>query len=218
MATDTAQRILDVAERLFARNGIANVSTRAITDEAEVNSAALHYHFRSKEGLIHAIFERRLGPINSTRERLINEAVAASDPPDLTAILCAFIGPTLAIGASEGEQNFKILAARSSMEASRDVRHAVFQFYDSVGKCFVDAVKKACPDLTREDLFWRLACIYGAMLYVRADNGRLQQIMGDDLSMSDPRTAIGHIVPFLVAGLQAPPVVAPETAPVGQSV
>lgn len=202
----TRERLLDAAEKLFAERGFNAVSTRMITDEAEANSAAMHYHFGSKETLIRAIFERRLGPINETRERLIAEVCAAQNPPDIAKLLTAFIGPTLALGGTPGEQYFRVLAGRASMDPAPEVRRTVFEFYDSVGKCFVDAMERACPHLDREELFWRLACVYGAMIYVRVDNGRLQQILGEDLSLADADIALHHIVPFLTAGLSIPSV------------
>lgn len=198
--SDTRERLLNAAERLFAERGFNGVSTRMITEEAGANSAAMHYHFGSKAALIRAVFERRLGPINEQRERLMAEALEDT-PPNPARVLTAFIGPTLALGESEGERYFKVLAAQASMEPSPEVRNAVFDFYDSVGRHFVNALTAACPELSREELFWRLACIYGAMLYVRADNGRLQRLMGNDLSFADPEDALAHIIPFLTAGL-----------------
>jgi AcrR family transcriptional regulator len=204
--SDTRERLLDAAERLFAEHGFNGVSTREITLAAGANSAAMHYHFGTKEAVIREVFERRLGPINAERERLMEEGLAASDPPDIGRILRAFIGPTLSIGNSVGERYFKILAARSSMDPSSEIRNTVFNFYDSVGRKFVEAVSRACPHLSREDLFWRLACVYGAMLYVRGDNGRLQKIMGDDLSFGSADDALRHLIPFLAAGLAMPPI------------
>jgi len=205
----TRERLLDAAEKLFAERGFSAVSSRMITEEAEANTAAMHYHFGSKETLVRAIFERRLGPINDTRERLIAEACAASDPPDISRVLVAFIGPTLVLGATEGEQHFRVLAGRASMDPAPEVRRTVFEFYDSVGKCFVAAIAKACPHLRRTELFWRLACVYGTMIYVRVDNGRLQRILGDDLSLGDADTALKHVIPFLTAGLSLPSVEQP---------
>lgn len=200
----TRERLLDAAEKLFADRGFSAVSSRMITEEADANSAAMHYHFGSKEILIRAIFERRLGPINETREQLISEACEAQDPPDISRVLRAFIGPTLVLGATRGEQYFRVLAGRASMDPAPEVRRTVFEFYDSVGKCFVTAISRACPHLGREELFWRLACVYGAMIYVRVDNGRLQRILGEDLSLGDADTALKHIIPFLTAGLALP--------------
>jgi hypothetical protein len=115
--------------------------------------------------------------------------------------LKAFIGPMLAIGKSPGEQSFKILAARSSMDPSPEVRKTVFGFYHSVGKAFIDALMLACPHIDRKEFAWRLACVYGAMLHIRSDNGRIQEILGDDISFSDPDEALEHVIPFLTAGL-----------------
>ncbi len=96
------------------------------------------------------------------------------------------------------------------------MREAVFAFYDSVGTKFVSAVARVCPHLDREELFWRLACVYGAMLYVRGDNGRLQKIMGPDLTLGDPEAAMRHLIPFLVAGLSMPSTSEARTAKPGQ--
>ena len=218
LPADTADRLLDAAEKLFAERGFNGVSTRAITEAAGVNNAAAHYHFGSKAALISAVFERRLGPINRYREEMIAQVLKAEGSvPEISAILKAFIGPTLGIGKSPGEQSFKILAARSSMDPSPEVRKTVFSFYHSVGKAFIDALMLACPHLDRKEFAWRLACVYGAMLYIRGDNGRIQEILGDDISFSDPEEALDHVIPFLTAGLSLPPVKSAPSKPARMS-
>ncbi len=52
---DTAARIVQVASRLFARQGYDRTSTKSICDGAGVNIAAIHYHFGSKENLYRRI-------------------------------------------------------------------------------------------------------------------------------------------------------------------
>ncbi len=59
--SDTVERILDVAEILFAEKGFAETSLRLITSKAQVNLAAVNYHFGSKKALIQAVFSRFLG-------------------------------------------------------------------------------------------------------------------------------------------------------------
>ena len=49
MAKDTKKRILDAAETLFAEQGYAQTSMRAITARADVNLASVNYHFGSKK-------------------------------------------------------------------------------------------------------------------------------------------------------------------------
>ena len=55
---DTERRILDAAHRVFLRSGTAGARTQEIAGEAGVNSALLHYYFRSKERLATAVFHR----------------------------------------------------------------------------------------------------------------------------------------------------------------
>jgi AcrR family transcriptional regulator len=57
-STDTEQRILDAAHRVFLRRGSAGARTQEIADEAGVNKALLHYYFRTKERLASAVFAR----------------------------------------------------------------------------------------------------------------------------------------------------------------
>ena len=55
---DTEDRILDAAHAVFLRRGTAGARTQEIADEAGVNTALLHYYFRSKERLAEAVFQR----------------------------------------------------------------------------------------------------------------------------------------------------------------
>ena len=55
---DTEQRILDAAHAVFLRHGTAGARTQEIAREAGVNSALLHYYFRTKDRLAAAVFQR----------------------------------------------------------------------------------------------------------------------------------------------------------------
>src|SRR5688500_20168784 len=54
----TEQRILDAAHAVFIRTGTAGARMQEIAREAGVNSALLHYYFRSKDRLAQAVFHR----------------------------------------------------------------------------------------------------------------------------------------------------------------
>ena len=204
---DTRDRLLDAAEELFAKHGYSDVSTRTIADEAKANSAAVHYHFGSKEALLDAVFRRRLDPLNQVR---IERIKACFDEPggkaDIEELLKAFLEPPLALPETDGERYFRLLAGRASNDPNPDVKRILFGVYDAVGHSFVEAVIAACPHLDKEELFWRVACIYGAMLYIRADNGRLQAIFGEEYSLSKGDGAMRYAIPFLIAGMRSGPV------------
>ncbi|MBP2455256.1 TetR/AcrR family transcriptional regulator [Mycolicibacterium lutetiense] len=59
----TRERLLTVAERLLLESGYDEVSVRAVCTAANVNPAAVHYHFGSKVGLVSALLQARLGPL-----------------------------------------------------------------------------------------------------------------------------------------------------------
>src|SRR5215831_9198540 len=94
---DTKDLILDAAEKLFAEKGFDATSLREITAAANVNLAAVNYHFQSKEALIAAVFARRMRPITAARlealGRLENEA--NGQPVPVEKVLEAFIAPVL---------------------------------------------------------------------------------------------------------------------------
>src|SRR5262252_8977190 len=73
---DTESRILDAAHRVFVRSGTAGARTQEIAKEAGVNSALLHYYFRTKERLAEAVFRRAAGQLMPAVIRIL-----ASDIP-----------------------------------------------------------------------------------------------------------------------------------------
>ena len=63
--------LLNTAERLFGQNGVTATSLREVMKVADVNMAMVHYYFKNKDGLLDAILERRLVPINQARLNLL---------------------------------------------------------------------------------------------------------------------------------------------------
>lgn len=59
----TAQRIMDVAEDLFARRGYNATTLREIAEGAGLREPGLYNHFASKEALYRAVLERTLAPV-----------------------------------------------------------------------------------------------------------------------------------------------------------
>src|ERR1700685_4537595 len=91
---DTKGRILDSAEKLFGMNGFEATSLRDITTAADVNLAAINYHFQSKDSLIDAIVARRIEPVNKKRLELLE---AAGPNPTVEQILAAFMAPAMQV-------------------------------------------------------------------------------------------------------------------------
>jgi AcrR family transcriptional regulator len=70
---DKQIQIIETAERLFAERGFDGTSVRDIADEAGINVAMISYYFGSKEKLMEALFELRVGSVIIRVESLIKD-------------------------------------------------------------------------------------------------------------------------------------------------
>lgn len=74
------------AERLFAEHGVEHVSLRQIGERAQQkNNSAVQYHFGDKSGLIQALYDLRLVPLNAERHRMLDE-LGTPGAADLAAV------------------------------------------------------------------------------------------------------------------------------------
>ena len=71
--TDKQIQIIETAEQLFADKGFDGTSVRDIADEAGINVAMISYYFGSKEKLLEALFELRVGSVKIRVESLIKD-------------------------------------------------------------------------------------------------------------------------------------------------
>jgi AcrR family transcriptional regulator len=69
---DTREVILATAERLFAEQGVAAVSSRQVSEAAgQGNNSAVAYHFGSKADLVRAIVRRHEADVELRRARMV---------------------------------------------------------------------------------------------------------------------------------------------------
>jgi AcrR family transcriptional regulator len=202
---DTRERILDAAERLFARQGFDASSMRTITADAGVNVAAVHYHFGSKEALIEEVFHRRLGPLNDERLQRL-DALEGQDGavPSLEQLVEAFVGPALRVyGKPEcGGPVFTRLLGHALGQPHGPVRELFTHQFQEVFGRFTSALQDALPELPRTEIVWRFLFMVGAMAHTMALSGDIARMSGDD--PLDIDGTIRRLVPFLCAGLRAP--------------
>jgi AcrR family transcriptional regulator len=108
----TRERLIEVAERLFAEGGFDGTSVRHITAAAGCNLAAVNYHFGGKDQLYEEVFRRRLEVTREQRVASIRRTVEeAGGTPSLEALLrsfaTAFLEPFMT--TSEGRQWHRLM-------------------------------------------------------------------------------------------------------------
>ncbi len=206
-AHETRSRILDAAEGLFVEHGLDGTSMRMITAKAEVNLAAVNYHFGTKDALIQEIFRRRLTELNRQRLAALDalEAEAGGKTPRASRILEAFFAPALKLASDteNGGHTFMQLLGRTYTEPNAFVRQFLAEEYAEVLERFLGALYLALEGVPREEILWRFHFMMGATSYAIAGTDALQLFAGrfDD---NDPARLLPRLMSFLLGGLRAP--------------
>ena len=198
----TKDRILGAAEELFAQFGFAGTSLRQVTSRADVNIAAVNYHFGSKENLVNEVFRRRMDEMSAQRLSQLRSAVAQS-PCELEAVLGAFVAPALALAQDRhGGGAFIRVIARAYAEKNDSLRRFLSDQYGHVLREFAKAIAGCVPALSKEELYWRLDFLSGALTYAMADFGMIKRPSGVSEANHRERAA-RELIRFAAAGLRA---------------
>ncbi len=195
---DTKEKILDAAERLIGEQGYAATSLRQVIAAAGVNLAAVHYHFGSKEELLDAVVVRKAVPVNEARLARLDrvEAEAGSGPLDVEKVLESFFIPAAEMARRSPE--FVRLIGRMLTEGM--MPRIVERHFQAAGLRFVNALRRATPELPQEELMWRIHFTVGAMAHAVCGVPIFPRMAGDPADL-EPR--MKRLVTFLGAGFRA---------------
>ncbi len=198
-------RILDVAEELFAHKGYDGVTLRQIASGAGVDVALASYHFGKKLDLFKAVFERRAGPLNQARREALEacQATAGRRGPSVEKIIEAFLRPLELAQetADSGWENYLALVAyvNNSPYWGPIMMSGAF---DELVNHYIDALQQALPNARREDLYWCYHNLSGALTLTLARTGRIDKLSGGLCRSEDFRAAYDHMIPFVAAGFR----------------
>jgi AcrR family transcriptional regulator len=203
---DTKTKILDIAEKLFAEIGIHATSIRQIVKEAGVNVASLHYHFGSKEAVIHQIITRRLKPINEQKIKRLEQLEEESNgkPLELEAILRAFIEPHIQMQKVAAD---KVKIMMKLMVQLEDDAHKLKVMQDPVFtntfSRYLAALQSVLPQLSMSELIWRFKFMIFSMHAVMVQHPIPpgSGLEGKDENIDE---IVNHVITFLKAGFLAP--------------
>ncbi|MBL47927.1 MAG: hypothetical protein CMP28_03120 [Roseibacillus sp.] len=202
----TSERVLRAAEALFAERGFDTVSLRDITGAAEVNVAAVNYHFGSKDKLVDAVVERHVNPINQERLRLLDEyeAQPGEDVLPVRSILEAFLAPVLRhiVSGEMSEHLFGKFMGRLIGERGYSLPQKVRPLFGVMARRFSGALRKAVPELSEEGALWRMHFSFGVMSNTLTHGDTLQQISGGRAGDPPIEFLFEQIIEFCAAGIE----------------
>jgi AcrR family transcriptional regulator len=197
-------RIIEAAERLFARRGFNGVSLREITSEAGVDVALVKYYFDSKQGLFDALLHRRAEILNDLRAEALDRVLARNDPAPVEEIIDAFTHPLLneIVGEDETWRDYFGLLAQVNNNPDWGGM-AMSRHFDPLVRRFIDALRDALPGTDEADLFWCYHFLSGALTLTFADTKRIDALSNGVCHSSDFEAVHKRMVPFIAAGFEA---------------
>jgi AcrR family transcriptional regulator len=198
----TKYKILLTAESLFADQGYASTSIRQIVQKADVNIAAVHYHFGSKQSLFLEVIRNRFEPLESARLAML--ASSRENGLDLESVIRSFIKPVFDIRYNDqSNANFlKLMNYRFFTIADTDQRKAYEHYMKVTRDAFVDAFKEVLTDSSLEDIYWHFHLMITMLTSLSSNEKRLELISEGTIKSTPPDDLCNKIITYMTHSIE----------------
>ena len=191
------ERLLDCAEELFAAHGVGGVSLRTIQAAAGLSVGSLRYHFKTEADLVAAVMERRLEPLMTRHEELL-EAVSANPDPSTSEVLGALFQPLVELLLEEPERGRRYLSLMHRLQVGRHTEAAFVAHWPEFAERTQGLLRKSLPHLQDATLAFRFDLAWDTILGSLAGAA--------DLSKAELEYHVGALIDYLSGALEAPQV------------
>lgn len=200
----TKERILLVAAELFAGHGFQGTTHQMICSQAEVNIAAINYHFGNKESLYLKVWEYLFRIGMSNYHDFVNE----KDPPEEQ--LRAFIHWRVRNVIAVGPRSYLSQILRREMNKPSPVFEQIQILYLNEKRTWFFALisKIVGYDLDVSTITMAAFCIHSPLIHLVEVKGALKAIQEGALKeglaqfWEDPEALAESIYTFALAGLK----------------
>jgi AcrR family transcriptional regulator len=195
---DTRLRLIQAAERLIGERGVAEVTVRDVTTEAGASSAAVHYHFETKEGLIRAVLDNRFAVTNLERLRTAESTMTFNSVSELAT---AIVRPAFAYRSAPESTNYLDFVAALLLHP--DYVPMVVDYYADHLDAFVGRAQVLRPDLDLETIAHRLVFALFLVFFTAGSNTSPLNLWVIEIG-HDPGNVEDHLVDAVAGILSAP--------------
>lgn len=191
----TRERLLVVARAVFSEHGFQGATVREICRRAEVNLAAVNYHFSSKEALFAAALD--FGPLHALCDNAVDEGCAELR---LQNFIHDFLARLMDEESSSQCQLMMRELVNPTLALDKIVQEAIAPLHEFVGQLVCDAAgKKLPPAELRRCVF----SLFGQCLFYRHSHAVIQRLYPKLRYDSREISATArHITEFTLAGLK----------------
>ena len=195
------EKLLEVAERLFAEKGYKETTIREITREAKCNIASVNYHFGSKKNLYLAVFKERFLPrarlIRETFYKLLEEEKEKTSEAVIRAFAKAFfLGP---IPREERILSHR-LVAREMNQPSEAFNLILKELFEPFFHEIITILSEFFPE--KEKLRLAVLSIHAQVLYFNFNRLAVEHFCKRKFDEKFLNEVIEHIVKFSLEGIK----------------
>lgn len=206
-ADSTRNKILLTALELYAKRGLDGVSLRTISAKSGTrNSAAAHYHFGNRLGVLEALLTMISDHLRPRFEAGFI-AIEQASQPTLRDVVCAICGPYLSLmdeGAPWGTSALRFMALMHA-DNTRPVASLLSRHFRFEVERIEAQLHRALPDIPRDTLRVRLAFTFVNLIHGAAEIDLLVSTPFGNIR-PDNAALFHHFVDYVEGGLAfAPP-------------
>ncbi len=198
----TRERILRHAARLFAERGFKDLTVREICRVAQVNLAAVNYHFGSKLGLYKEVIGWLADHMETAKGDLIPQDATLTPEEQLRAYVRNFLGRLL---SARSENRMDRLLGREMLEPSPALDLIIERGIRPNAQRLGALVAKLMGSTVRDERVWRCAVSIQAQCLFYYSSRPVFERMARGLKFT-PQVIDGiarHIADFSLAGIRA---------------
>jgi AcrR family transcriptional regulator len=204
----TREHLLDVAERLFGDEGVANVSLRQIRIAAgQGNEGAVQYHFGDRAGMLLALAERHLPRVEAIQEEIQADIDARTGRrrPSMGQLVDLFVRPMAEYG-SHGDAARAWIKIVAELTADPKVSLATIHAHapkhgTAIG---TELVARLSVQMAPEVAVARVWTVAQLSFHICADRARLTDDPRAARQLVDDDAFVQNLVDMVLGALTAP--------------
>lgn len=197
------EKILDVAENLFAEKGYTETSIREITKKAHCNLSAVNYYFHGKENLYIEVFRRNMRTVGSQDalniSKVLSETGGQLTLEQLIRTFCEGLLHSFLESGNDGSAMKLIMKEQQNPHLPRHFRE---QLVLPAQRAMKDALVQACPGLEDSAADLCVQSILGQLHQFTRTQAMFEGPNHRNKSIVELSTGIEHIAEFSAAGVR----------------
>ena len=161
--SQTRRRLIETAQELLAEQGEDAIRLRELTTAAQVNVAAVHYHFGSLRALLQVAETEAIEYIVDAQ---LAELGALSADATLHDIATAYFRPVVQALTGPGGRGRPYLGVlvRLAVSPPRELHEWVAYTIQRAHGCLYESLRAVLPDVPDAELRFRVKCVGGIIV------------------------------------------------------